>query len=178
MENKTLTEKGKVVFEGDYATVMFERYLPHEIETVWNALTDLRALSRWFMTSGSLEPKLGGKVDFITGPSRFHVTGIVTAWDPPNLFEHEWNVGPTAELPGGEKAIIRWELSEADRGTILRLSHKKLTSNTAKGFVAGMHIFLDRLAAQLNGEALPVWTERIGEYLEKYGGWSGKDASH
>lgn len=161
-------ETGKVVIEGDEATLVFWRRLPQPPEAVWKALTDPSELSGWYMTKALIDGREGGTVDFQAGPSRLHVTGRILTWDPPRTFEHEWKVAPRPELPSGEDATIRWELRRDGDGTILHLEHRNLNRETALGFAPGTHAFLDRLEAQLSRQPLPNWQERYGVVVPKY----------
>ena len=159
---------GIVTIEGDYADINFERRLAHPPEAVWEAITSPDQFSEWYWTKGRIEGWVGGKIEFWSGPLQLHVTGLVTAWDPPRLFEHEWNVDPRAEFPKGERAMIRWELVREEDGTLLKLTHKHLTRRTSHGFAPGMHAFLDRLEAQLNGAPLPDWMEEVENNRRMY----------
>ena len=159
---------GTVVIEGNKATLVFRRRLVYPPELVWRALTDPNELSSWYMTKANLDAREGGKIDFISGPSRLHVTGRILTWDPPNVFEHEWRVEPRAELPSGEDAIIRWELRRDGDGTILHLEHRSLNRQTALGFAPGTHAFMDRLESQLKKQPLPNWQERYQQVANQY----------
>src|SRR3712207_3525652 len=105
-----MTAKGEVLFEGDTATLLFTRHLAHPPEAVWSALTDPAELQHWFMMTAIIDGRPGGSVDMKTGPAQFHWTGRILAWDPPRTYEYEWNAEPRAELPSGEKSVVRWEL--------------------------------------------------------------------
>ncbi|MGI0080930.1 MAG: SRPBCC domain-containing protein, partial [Nitrososphaerales archaeon] len=96
---------GHVNMEGQYATLTFERRLPHPPEAVWEAITETAQLAEWYMTRARIDGRVGGSIDFWSGPSRLHVTGSILVWDPPHVFEHEWNVEPRPELPKGEQSI-------------------------------------------------------------------------
>ena len=137
-------------------------------ETVWKALTEPSELSSWYMTNAHIDGRKGGSIDFISGPSRLHITGSILVWDPPRVFEHEWKAAARQELPSGEDAIIRWELKPDGEGTILKLEHRRLNYNTALGFAPGTHSFLDRLEAHLNHRPLPNWIERYKEVASQY----------
>ena len=166
---------GAVVVEGDRATLVFRRHLHHPPESVWKALTDPSELTNWYMTKASIDGRQGGAIDFLAGPSRLHVTGVILTWDPPRVFEHEWKVAPRTELPSGEDAIIRWELRRDGDGTVLHLEHRKLNRQTALGFAPGTHAFLDRLEAQLGGQPLPNWQERYQQVAPHYPpSWVGR----
>lgn len=162
---------GKVIFEGDHATLNFERRLRHPPEAVWEAITKPEELARWYMTRAKIDARPGGRIDFIAGISQFHVTGNILVWDPPRVFEHEWNVEPHKYLPNGERAIIRWELVRDGNETVLKLIHRNLNRNTAIGFSAGTHAFLDRLEAHLDNTPLPDWSKRVSEMRPNYPSW-------
>src|SRR3989441_4324514 len=85
---------GTLTFEGDYATISFERRIRHPIQVVWEALTESEHLARWYMTRAHLEAREGGSIDYWSGPAQYHVTGKILTWQPPRVFEHEWNVEP------------------------------------------------------------------------------------
>jgi hypothetical protein len=44
--------------------------------------------------------------------------------------------------------------------------------HTARGFLPGLHAFLDRLEAQLGGAKMPGFNERFGEVMREYPEWS------
>ena len=159
---------GAVLMEGERATLVFRRRLPHPPEAVWKALTDPSELVNWYMTKAVIDGRECGTIDFLSGPSRLHVTGRILTWDPPKVFEHEWKVSPRAELQSGEDAIIRWELRRDGEGTILHLEHRNLNRQTALGFAPGTHAFMDRLEAQLNKHPLPNWQERYKQVVPQY----------
>ncbi len=162
---------GQVIVEGNYATISFERHFPHPPEVVWAAITEPEQLAKWYMTKARIEGKTGGIIDFWAGPSQFHVTGRILVWNPPNVFEHEWNVEPRPELPKGEHAVIRWELAPVGDETVLKLTHRHLTRQTSMGFAPGTHAFLDRLEAHLNKTSLPDWRKRVEEMRSSYPHW-------
>ena len=161
---------GTVTIDGDYATLRFERRLLHSREIVWKAITDPIELASWFNTKAIIDGRNGGTIDFITAPAGFHTTGRILVWDPPHIFEHEWQIAPHPDLPSGEpEAAIRWELMrDGDSNTILTLIFSRLTKSTAQGFAPGMHAFLDRLYAYLNGNMPPDWTQRYAAVKESY----------
>ncbi len=162
---------GTVTFEGEYATITFERSIRHPIGVVWEALTESEHLARWYLTRARLDAREGGSIDYRSGPAQYHVTGKILVWQPPRVFEHEWNVEPRKELPKGEKSIVRWELTPDGEGTLLRLTHKRLTRQTAIGFSSGIHAFLDRLENELDGAPLVDWRTRVDEVRSNYPGW-------
>ena len=160
---------GTVTYEGDFATLAFERHLDHPIEVVWDAITNHEQIARWNRRKARLEAGAGGSIDYVSGISQFHVTGKILTWDPPRVYEHEWNVEPREYLPHGERSVVRWELTPDGDGTILRITHRHLTQQTARGFVAGTHAFLDRLEDELDGRPLTNWVKRVEELRPVYG---------
>ena len=170
----TVTPAGEVVFEGDSATLRFERFLPHPVEAVWAALTDPAQLASWFMTQATIDGRPGGSLRMVSGPARFEWTGKYLTWEPPHVLEYEWNLEPRKEMPSGEASLVRWELAREGQGTKLTLTHRRLTKGTALGFAPGTHAFLDRLAAQLAGESLPNWMQRFDDVKHAYPSWEAR----
>ena len=161
-------QTGAVRYEGDKATITFERRLRHPVEVVWEALTEPEHLARWYLTTARIEGREGGGIDYVSGPSRLHVTGRILVWDPPRVYEHEWNLDPVPTLPWGERSVVRWELTPDGDGTILKVTHRGLSRRTASGFVAGVHAFLDRLEEELDGAAMTDWLARVSEVRARY----------
>jgi len=91
---------------------------------------------------------------------------------PPHVFEYEWKVAPVAEMPLGQNAIFRYELTPQGSSTLLTVTYRRLTKQSAPGFLPGTHAFLDRLEAQLDEEPLPDWTSRFTELLSQYPAWT------
>jgi uncharacterized protein YndB with AHSA1/START domain len=172
MNETNTTDAGQVIIEGDHATLAFTRRLRHAPARVWEALTDPAQLKQWYMTVATIDPRAGGSVDMVSGTARFHWTGKILTWDPPRVYEYEWNCDPRTELPAGEKTIVRWELVPDGDGTVLTLTHRKLTKGTALGFAPGTHAFLDRLEAQLANESLPDWMGRYAAVKDRYPAWT------
>ena len=155
--------------QGEHATIIFKRILNHAPEAVWEALTDPEALKSWFMASSAkFEGRVGGAYEMTAGPAQIKSTGKILAWQPPHLLEYEWKTGPRTEIPKGEDCIARWELVAQGEATLLTLTFKNITKQTAYGFTPGLHTFLDRLAAQMDHTELPEWNARFGELLQAY----------
>lgn len=162
--------KGTVTIEGKLTTLRYELRLPHPREVIWKAITDPNELVMWFNTKAVIDGRTGGTIDFINAPSGFHTTGCILNWDQPHIFEHEWHIAPHPDLPHGEpEAIMHSELiHDGDSNTILILTFSHLARFTAQGFAPGMHAFLDRLSAHLNGEKMPDWMQRYVAVKEFY----------
>jgi hypothetical protein len=76
-------------------------------------------------------------------------------------------------MPRGERAIFRYELTPEGEATRLLVTYRRITKQTARGFLPGLHTMLDRLEAQLNGQVLPDWSQRFAELCATYPEWSG-----
>src|SRR5207245_7509588 len=74
---------GTVTFDGDYATITFERRLRHPIQIVWEALTESEHLARWYMTRARLDSRQGGSIDYWSGPDQHPETGETLTRQPP-----------------------------------------------------------------------------------------------
>lgn len=170
--------RGTLVEDGEHATLTFRRVYRHAPEHVWDAIATPEGLQGWLMcTHALIEGRVGGRIELVSGPPGYRSTGTVLAWDPPRVLEYEWNVEPVPEMPRGERAIFRYELTPEGDSTHLLVTYRRITKQTARGFLPGLHAFLDRLEAQLNDRTLPDWTRRIDELRADYPEWSGH-ASH
>lgn len=166
--------RGELRPDGEHATLTFHRVYPHPIQRVWDAVSTAEGLRAWLMASEAhIEPWVGGRVELVSGPAAYRSTGKVLAWSPPHLFEYEWNVAPVPEMPRGEQAIFRYALNAAGDGTELVVTYRRITAQTATGFLPGVHAFLDRLEAQLDGTPLPDWMARFAELQAEYPEWRG-----
>lgn len=164
--------KGELIIDGDYATIVFKRVLRHSAQAVWDAITTPQELKEWLMCSSArIDGRAGGSVEMVSGPAQFHVTGKILTWDPPRVFEHEWKVAPVGPMPKGENAVFRYELTAQGEKTLLTVTYRKLTRQTAGGFAPGTHVLLDRLEAQLDGEPLPQWMPRFETLMALYPQW-------
>jgi uncharacterized protein YndB with AHSA1/START domain len=170
--------KGTLLEDGEHATLTFRRVYRHAPEHVWDAIGTQEGLRGWLMcTHALIEGRVGGRIELVSGPPGYRSTGTVLAWDPPRVLEYEWNVEPVPEMPRGERAIFHYELTPEGDSTQLLVTYRRITKQTARGFLPGLHAFLDRLEAQLDERALPDWTQRFDELRADYPEWSGH-ASH
>jgi uncharacterized protein YndB with AHSA1/START domain len=157
---------GFISVEGSVATLTFKRHLRHPIEAVWSAITDPEERADWFGVT-VVDGRTGGTIEMVAeGPPASReqrtITGRILVWDPPHVFEHEWN------QPLVEKSIVRYELAVAGDATILTFSHRGLSLPNAQGYISGTHAFLDRLSAHLEGAELPDWRDRFAEVQQLY----------
>jgi uncharacterized protein YndB with AHSA1/START domain len=161
-----LVPNGFISVEGRVATLTFKRRLQHPIEEVWSAITDPEQRADWFGAT-VVDGRTGGTIEMVAeGPpvsrEQRTIKGRILVWDPPRVFEHEWN------QPLVEKSIVRYELAAEGDATILTFTHRGLSLPNAQGYISGTHAFLDRLAAQLHGAELPDWRQRFAEVQQTY----------
>ncbi len=168
MTNHDSSQVGEVSFDDTRATLTFQRRLPHPPEVVWAALTDPKQLATWYMQKVSIDRRLGGSIDFVSGEVKLHATGQILAWDPPRLLEYEWKVKPRPQMPSGEDTIVRWELSREGLETVLTLTHRNLTRGKAVGAAPFTHVILERLAAHLDGRPFQDFDRRVAEIQTQY----------
>lgn len=164
--------------DGSFATLTFAREYRHRIEHVWDAIATESGLREWLLCSyAAIDGRVGGRFDLVSGPARYRSTGTILTWDPPRSLEYEWNVAPVPEMPQGERAIFRFDLASFDDGHATRLdvTYRRITTQTARGFLPGLHAYLDRLEAQLDGAVVPDWMERFVALRAEYPEWSGHE---
>jgi hypothetical protein len=68
--------------------------------------------------------------------------------------------------------VVRYELASDGAETVLTFTHRGLSMRNARGFIPGTHAFLDRLAAHLASDEIPVWHERYQQLAPAYPAWS------
>jgi uncharacterized protein YndB with AHSA1/START domain len=157
------SEGGPGLLEADQgkARVVFRRLLRHPIQDVWAAITDPKKLEVWFMARVTRADSPGGRLE-MEHPNAVRATGRVLEWHPPCTYAYEWNLPPGPDRLEGEASVVRWELTSTRGGTLLVLTHQRLTRPTAEIFARGLAVFLDRLSAYLDGTSLPhpPWVPR------------------
>jgi uncharacterized protein YndB with AHSA1/START domain len=157
---------------------VFDRVYPHRAQDVWDAISTPEGLAGWLLcTDVTIEPRVGGRIEMVSGVAGYRSKGAILVWDPPRCFAYEWTVAPVPEMPAGEHAIFRYELTPDGDETHLRVTYSRITASTARGFLPGLHAYLDRLEAQLDGRPLPDWMARFVEARSAYPRWTGHATS-
>ena len=96
--------KGHLVAE---EAVVFERTLPASPEKCWAFLTETSRLAEWY-GDGAIEPREGGKVNFMSG----HIRGVVTGWRPGQFLAYTWNVfAPGENVSGWPVSYLEFALA-------------------------------------------------------------------
>ncbi len=150
--------------------VRFERRLPGPRERVWEHLTHCDQLSGWFGEAGVIEPREGGRVNFMGG----HVRGVVTRWQPPRQLVYTWNVFNPGETESAyPESYLTFDLEEHAGEVALSLVHFPILERFERQNSMGWHTFLDMLTATLRGDPL----ESRGEYMKRNAARYGVDLS-
>jgi uncharacterized protein YndB with AHSA1/START domain len=152
--------------------IRFERLLPGPAERVWQHLTECDKLSGWFGSDGTLEPRAGGRVNFMGG----HIRGVVTQWRPPRRLVYTWNVFSPGETESAyPESYLTFDLEEQRAGQVrLTFVHFPILERFEKQNAMGWHTFLDILDATLRGE--PV--EPRGVYMKRNAARYGVDLNN
>ncbi len=146
--------------------VRFERRLPGPRERVWEHLTQCGKLSGWFGAAGVIEPREGGRVNFMDG----HIRGVVTQWQPPRRLVYTWNVfSPGETVSAYPESYLNFELEERGKEVGLTLVHFPILERFEKQNSMGWHTFLDILTATLGGERPAARGEYMKRNAERYG---------
>jgi uncharacterized protein YndB with AHSA1/START domain len=111
------------VVSGRCAIRLTRRYAA-SAEEVWTALTEPESVRRWF------------------GPSHEGLPGEVRASRPHRLLELVWE-------GDGEASIVRFELTEDERGTVLVLDHSLIDEAVGMAYLQRWTTALDRLDAEV-----------------------------
>ncbi len=98
--------------DGEGRTVVLRRTYPADIADVWDALTNIERIPRWFLPiSGDL--RLGGRYQF-----EGNAGGEVLACEPPHLLRVSWVMGDAGAF---SEVVVK--LSPADGGTLFEMEH-------------------------------------------------------
>lgn len=161
-------------------TVRFRRLLPGPIERVWEHLVDGSKRGRW-LCSGATGSAVGEPITMTFRnfeltkaadspppekhkdmPEEVTFSGEITAFEPPRVFAHTWELGD-------EHSEVRYELAEKDGKVLLTLTHSRLDSRELKVDVCGgWHTHLDILGEILAGEEPGPFWRRIAARAVEY----------
>jgi uncharacterized protein YndB with AHSA1/START domain len=135
------TENGRTVLR-------MERELRHPVEKVWRAITEPEQLAGWFPAAVEVELRLDGPVKFTFeedpgAPVDEQSTGVIRAYEPPNLLEYTWGV-----------EVLRWELTPTAAGCTLQLTATYDDRPGSASFSGGWTLCFDALERVL-GDSVP-----------------------
>ncbi|MCL1588704.1 MAG: SRPBCC domain-containing protein [Actinomycetia bacterium] len=111
--------------------------------------------------SAKVDGRQGGdiKIEFDDGQE---VSGTISRWDPTTQFAHTWVIN------GEISSDVTYALTATDSRTELLLVHTGIPDEMCGGYVPGWHAFLARLAADLEGGAVPEWLTVFEEVAPAY----------
>ena len=134
----------------------------HEIELalpqdeVFEFFTDPQRLVRWIGLSASLSPVPRGLFRFEVQPGQF-CEGAYVDVKPPTFVSFTWGwTDPAWNLPPGS-SLVSVQLTPADGGTRVRLTHDQLPGELRAIHDEGWATFLARLSAAIAGTDVPAY---------------------
>jgi uncharacterized protein YndB with AHSA1/START domain len=154
-------DTGTLSKEGDVNVITFQRSINASPARVWEALTTGTGLTSWLAVSATVDGREGGAIAIEFDDDQ-KVGGTITVWDPTTQFAHTWVINDTFH------SDVRYSLETADDATVLTLVHSGLPDEMCGGYTPGWHAFTARLAAQLEGEAIPDWLTVFEEVAPAY----------
>jgi uncharacterized protein YndB with AHSA1/START domain len=143
--------------EGGGFIVAFDRLIERPPAKVWAALTDPKVLADW-LGDAELDLRIGGPFIIRFRRRSVVMTGQITALEPGRVLEYTWS-----ENYGMPASKVRWEVSPADTGCRLKLSHtftSECVLNEIVGFAGGWHALLDAIAAAADGKFVEYADEK------------------
>ena len=160
--------------------VLFVRHYPRPVEHLWRAISAPEGLDTWYPTKLRTDGVVGNLVDETfespdgAGPEPAP-PGVLTAYDPPNVFEYRID-GPD-EAPHAGMLGVQTIRMEARQGatvneSVLTFTHLVETLPTALDVLSGWHYCLEFLALEMGqkGEPTEESLERFMRYYqEMYG---------
>lgn len=160
--------------------VTFVRHYERPVEDLWEAITSPDGLDAWYPTKLRHEGVVGSKVtetfESVDGtPPPEAPDGVVTAFDPPNLFEMRID-GPQesefAGMRGTQTLRMEAESGEQASSSVLTFSHDLEHKEGARDVLPGWHWCLEMLAVHMGsqGDASKEHHDRLREwYLQTHG---------
>lgn len=121
--------------------VRFVRTYGQSIGQVWAAIAEPDQSARWFPSTLTIEPRVGGVVTFTGDPHMPDSSGAVLAYDPPSAVSFTWGADEVHLL-----------LAEAEGGCELTLINVLEEAPAAARNAAGWAVCLSQLRLLLSGE--------------------------
>ncbi len=148
-----------MTLDGEYSkradgmhVVAFTRVIDLPVAKVWAAMSDPAVLKNW-LGEVEVEPRVGGKFVIHFREMKVVMTGKITAYEPERVIEYSW-----LENYGMPQSVVRWELTPAQGGCALTLTHTfppEAVLGDVVGFLGGWHAFLDVIPQAIDGAFVP-----------------------
>lgn len=139
----------------------FKRYMQHQPEKIWHALTEPELLATW-LAEAELQPAVGGAVKLRWLNTGTVAVGTVTAYEKPRLLEFDTDV----------HGRLRWELTPAPGGCRLVFTATgDIPDDVVADRMAGWHLHLELLDEALGGHPVNwnAWPQdRWDAHKERY----------
>ena len=174
---------GTLTRTGSGYTVRFVRHYPRPVEDLWRAISAPEGLDTWYPTKLRTDGVVGNLVEETfespdgAGPEPAP-PGVLTAYDPPNVFEYRVD-GPDKAPHAGMLGVQTIRM-EARRGatedeSVITFTHLVETLQTALDVLSGWHYCLEFLALEMGqkGEPTKESLERFKDYYESSYGTAG-----
>lgn len=136
-----MNDPGTYIEHNGRPAVRFVRSYPHSINHVWAAIAEPEQSARWFPSTLTIEPRIGGLVILSGDPHMPDSTGAVLAYDPPREVAFTW---------GGDEVHLR--LEGAGSGCVLTLINVLEEAPSAARNAAGWTVCLQELTRLLSGD--------------------------
>lgn len=144
-EEDTTQPRGTLSLDGDTTEITFERHLDAKVPAVWAAIATADGIVRWLVREADMGDSVGSAVRLVFDDDAV-VGGTITRRESGQSLSHGWDYGPDA------RSEVSWTLDDGGNRTVLRLLHRGLPVDQARGYLPGWHAYFDRLASALAGE--------------------------
>lgn len=135
-----MNDAGTYIEHDGRPAVRFVRTFPHSVARVWEAITEPGQTARWFPSTLTLEPRVGGIAAFSGDPHMADSAGTVLAYDPPREVAFTWGADEVHLL-----------LAEEGGGCVLTLVNVLEQGPAAARNAAGWTVCLIELDRLLDG---------------------------
>lgn len=127
----------------DLDAINGEIFIAAPPERIFQALTDPAQLMRWFTSpecpakSWKMDARVGGRYGYATAKgtvvvnnvNEFECHGEILELDPPRLLVYSWSANWHDDV--SRRTIVRWELTPASGGTLVKMVHSGLSAEAA-----------------------------------------------
>lgn len=121
--------------------VRFQRSYQHPIQRLWAAVTEPDDLTNWFPSRVTMQPRVGGSIEFFDDPYSPATSGTILAYDPPRRLAYTW---------GSNELHFELEPTGTD-GCTLTLVNVLEAADEAAGNAAGWSVCLAELDKLIAG---------------------------